>query len=396
MEPGTDHIPEGAKPLWPGSARRRALLKGAGLAGAAGVAGALLRSTDARAQTLSSADLWGLQTVPPSGDTTGGDDTTAINDALATGPVALMPGTYYVTQLTMPTDAGKLIGAGWGPGDDFSTVIRGGTDGESQISDPDWSMVTVPVGASDWVIQDITFSGDYPGGTSSPYTALISVTGTTTLSNDRGTIYRCFLESSAGDGIYIGEDRAWIMIDQCWSTKHANAAISIYKAECIVSRCALADSNYGYLAAGEMIRIIDSDIFTNVVGGIISGGRVSVEHCDHAQSEQQGLIVTNNAEGVSTVGVAIHSRFICNSLGSTGTYAHVDVSGAAEAGGGAYGKGGTTIAPGTMFCAQEFGDSQQVSYDINTGGNLALVNDYSTYATVGAGGLPPYAIAHIG
>jgi hypothetical protein len=77
---------------------------------AAGITGALPQSTDARAQSSSS--LWGLQIVPPSDDTTGTSDTTAINNALAAGPVALMPGNYYVTQLTMPAYAGKLIGAG--------------------------------------------------------------------------------------------------------------------------------------------------------------------------------------------------------------------------------------------------------------------------------------------
>jgi hypothetical protein len=106
MEPGTPYTPGGAGPVRPGSPRRR-LLKGAGLAGAVGVAGALLRSTDASAQ---SSTFGNLQIIEPSGDTTGAKDATAINDALtAQNTPLLTPGTWYLNATIGPMVTGQWI-----------------------------------------------------------------------------------------------------------------------------------------------------------------------------------------------------------------------------------------------------------------------------------------------
>jgi hypothetical protein len=59
MDFGTGHTPGGAGPLRPGALARRAFLKGAGLAGTAGIAAALLQSNDASAHTAATAKLRG-------------------------------------------------------------------------------------------------------------------------------------------------------------------------------------------------------------------------------------------------------------------------------------------------------------------------------------------------
>jgi hypothetical protein len=410
MDPETTHTPDDDRPLlagWP----RRGLLKGAGLAGAAGVAGALLRSPDASAQ---SSNLFGLQIVSPSGVMSGTTDTTNIQTALNDyGLVALTPGTYYVTQLTIPS-GGRLIGCGWGPSTASTgspatgTVVRAGngtpvpTDGET-VTYSTYPMITVPVGNTHWVIQDIVISGQAPPVSSGsaayfPYTALIYVTDAPIsggVTNDDGTIYRCYVESSGGDGIYIGTERSWIMVDECWSTDHnqnsssslwgsqiLGAAISI-NTECIISRCAFARSYYGYYigTTAAMTRVIDSDIFGNQVGGNISSGTASVERCSHDQQQQTGITVRNSATGVT-----IHSRFTSNGLSKTGTYYGLDVSGAGKTGNG---QPGVIVAPGTIFVADEFGDTQQVEYDIYTGGDTGLVQDYSTWDK------SQYSVSHI-
>jgi hypothetical protein len=57
MDSATGHTPGGAGPLRPGTPARRTILKGAGLAGAAGIAAALLQNTDASAHTDTAAQL---------------------------------------------------------------------------------------------------------------------------------------------------------------------------------------------------------------------------------------------------------------------------------------------------------------------------------------------------
>jgi hypothetical protein len=98
--------------------------------------------------------LFGLTIVSPSGDQSGDDDTTAINNALTDyGLVALTPGVYYVTQLTIPT-GGRLIGCGWGPATSSTltgTVVRAGTgtpapSGTGTVTPSAYPMITVPVG----------------------------------------------------------------------------------------------------------------------------------------------------------------------------------------------------------------------------------------------------------
>jgi hypothetical protein len=59
MDSGTGHTPGVAGPLRPGAPGRRTFLKGAGLAGAAGITAALLQSTDASAQPDATAQLYG-------------------------------------------------------------------------------------------------------------------------------------------------------------------------------------------------------------------------------------------------------------------------------------------------------------------------------------------------
>jgi hypothetical protein len=429
MDPQTAHMPGDAEPIRPGSPRRR-LLKGAGLAGAVGLAGALLQSTDAQAQ--STPPLFGLEIVSPTGNTTGSpgttnaaNDTTNIQNALNTyGLVALTPGVYYVTQLTIPT-GGRLIGCGWGPADPSSgpptgTVLRAGsatpvpTQGES-VTLSTYPMITVPVGSTissastHWVIQDIVISGQAPPNSTDssayfPYTSLIYVEDFSGgVTNDTGTIYRCYVELSGGHGIYIGEDRSFTMVDQCWSTNHNQngnntgdtglwgtqiygAAISI-NTECIISRCALASSYYGYYigTTAAMTRIIDCDIFLNQIGGNISSGTASVERCSHDQQQQTGIVVANSATGVT-----IHSRFTSNGLAQTSetNYSSIDVSGAGQTGNG---QPGVTLVPGTVFLTDEFGDTAQVTYDIYTGTTTSgLVQDYSTWDT------KQYSIGHIG
>jgi hypothetical protein len=57
MDSGTGHTPEGTGPLQPDAPGRRTFLKGAGLAGAAGIAAGLLQSTDASARADAAARL---------------------------------------------------------------------------------------------------------------------------------------------------------------------------------------------------------------------------------------------------------------------------------------------------------------------------------------------------
>jgi hypothetical protein len=107
MDPATGHTPGGAGPLRADSAGRRRLLKGAGLAGTVGIAGALLRSTDASAQSSS---FGNLEIVTPSGDVTGAGDTTAIKTALSDKNTPLLtPGAWYLNMTIGPLMTGQWI-----------------------------------------------------------------------------------------------------------------------------------------------------------------------------------------------------------------------------------------------------------------------------------------------
>jgi hypothetical protein len=371
---------------------------GAGLAGAAGVAGALLRSTDASAQSIEG----GFAVVSPASpaDPTGTTDTANINEALASGYTALLtPGTFYVTQITFAAGY-KLLGSGpqkgsGSPSSSLCSVLKAGSDTTSLDYT---SMISIPPLSADWQISNLAINGQMAGGTQ-PYTSGViycpNVTGS--LNNDYGSIYGVSIELSGGDAIYLGTNRSVIHVDHCWLYSNtAGNGINCQGSSNVISRCEISSNLNGFTVGEGMCRIIACDVSSNTdVGGTIGSSGVYVYGCSFDQNGQQGVVVNNNATRVS-----ILARFVSNSLNTSGSYAHLDASLSAEvAGAGSAAstqKGGVTLLPGTSFLAQQFGDTQRVSYDIWTNGHTGYVNDYSTYDTVGAGNNPPYANEHIG
>jgi hypothetical protein len=104
MESGTGHTPGGSRSARSVSPVRRRLLQGAGLAGAVGIAGALLHNTDAVAQTDTNDKVFSPLDYGATGDGTTPDDT-AIADTIAAIPKAggildlsSAPTAYAITQ----------------------------------------------------------------------------------------------------------------------------------------------------------------------------------------------------------------------------------------------------------------------------------------------------------
>jgi hypothetical protein len=124
MDSGTGDTPEGAGSPRSGSPGRRRLLKGAGLAGAAGVAGALLPGTDAQAATPSSSltdrtALKGAATTQaylplPTGTQTAGDAPVATSTSEQTiwTPVATLDSNGKVPTSELPVAPTNLVLAG--------------------------------------------------------------------------------------------------------------------------------------------------------------------------------------------------------------------------------------------------------------------------------------------
>jgi hypothetical protein len=380
MDNETAYAPAGTEPLRSGSPGRRGLLMGAGLAGAVGVAGALLRSTDASAQSTPPAG--GVTVLAPSGDATGGKDTTAINTALGAGfPVLLSPGLWYITGISMPASGAKLYGSGCqmpgdpAPSDTYCTIIHGGSAAAN--GDP---MIEIPLGVSEVEIKNLHLNGQIAdgGGNLAP---VIDFPDDTSLDNNSTLIERVSLENSGGDGIYIGKNRAAVTLLNGWSFGHpSGAAVNIQGSSTTVINFAMSGSEYGFILYGTVSAIMNSQIFGNTTNQI-TGGNNYIYGCSIDHTGNTGIVVLN-----SVIGISIHARFEGNNENEntgtspgSGSY-HLDASGAGptHGSGSLCGPAGVNILPGTHFTNNSFG-AWKVTYDICTGGNTALVNDWSTY-----------------
>jgi hypothetical protein len=414
FRPTSSGEPDNGKP----SLGRRALLSRGGVV-AAGVVGAGVVATAMAGPASASAPDGGVTVVTPHGsDTTGttDTDTTNIATALAAGyPVLLTPGVFYITQITFAAGY-KLYGSGaqkgsGPPTSSLCTVLKAGSAATST------SMINIPLKISNWQIANLAINGQSSGTQPYPYTAaaICCPDSTAALNNDYGSIDNVSIELSGGDGIYLGANRSFIHVDRCWLYSNANTSaangINCQGSSNVISRCELSNNSNGFLVTQGMCRIVDSDVTGNTnIGGIIAASGVWVSGISFDQNGQQGCVVGNGATGVS-----ISARFTSNSLNKSGTYAHLDLTGAdgititiagvasqmtaaGETGGSGTknGTGGTNVMQGTHFTAQQFGDSQQVSYDIYTNSTTGLVNDFSTYDTVGAGSKAPYVNGHLG
>jgi hypothetical protein len=327
--------------------------------------------------------IGGLVVVPVSGDTTGVTDTANITAALSTGyPVRLLPGEYWLTNLTFPASGAKLWGSGFQAGDTipttaFSTLLKAGSATASG-----GAMITIPVTCCSWEIRNLAVNGQQVGDLF-PYTeGIIYLPDTTSVTNENGLIEKVTLENSGGNGIYLGHFRSEIHVDIA-VIQLCPSGSGIYDAgsDNVITRCELDQNLVGATLSGEMGRMSDTDVYGNTNGLIISNKRIYVRDVSLDHQTQTALIVNSSA-----VGVTFHGRFIYNGTSSSGTYYHIDahLAGSATGGGGSAGgtgsgPGGLTLAPGTMFCnPDEFGTAK-VEYDIYTAGSPGLVNDYSTY-----------------
>lgn len=315
--------------------------------------------------------------MPPSGDLTGRADTAALAAGLAAaGAVYVIPAVYYLTTLVM-TAGGKITGAGRAASGN-EPASRSAVSRFKPGSAASGAMISAPAGVGAWELRGLTLDGTTVTN-ATPYTHIVELAANqpTVRTASYVTIAGCDVLSSGSHGVYVGTGRDAVRVDNCLIRGHAGSAVYIDGADCVISRCGLGFSGAGYTVTtnGEMTRITDCDIFDNTLGGQISASRVYVQGCSHDQQQQQAIIVDSAAAGVS-----LHGRFISNSLASSGTYPHADVSASAA--------GGVTFTPGTMFAAQEFGDTQKVSYDIFANG--VTVNDYSTFAAAG------FALGHLG
>jgi hypothetical protein len=372
MDPEITHTPADAGPP------RRRLLMGAGLAGAAGVAGALLRSTDANAQSTPPA---GGVTVlgPPSGDMTGSIDNASITAALALGfPVLLSPGNWWITGLTLSTSGMKLWGSGCqmpgspAPSNTYATLIRPGTS--ASASDP---MIEVPTGVSEIEIRNLHLSAQIPSGGGNQ-TYCIYFPNATTLDNNESYLERISCENADKDGIYIGTKRAGVVLYLGWSFTHPNgAAVRCLGSNSSILTYIASASKYGFYIDGAVIYANNCQAFNNSLNGVyISSGGTFLYAMDINQNTESGLVVAGSATGVS-----VHGRFEGNA-NSSGSFYHIDASGAgttAGTSGSLLGSnaGGVNILPGTIFSKNDFG-TWKVLYDIYTAGRPALVNDWST------------------
>jgi hypothetical protein len=115
METETDHTPGDTEPIRPRSPRRT-LLKGAGLAGAAGIAGVLLHSTAASAQADTNDKVYSPLAYGAKGDGVTVDDTAIANTIAAIPPAGGIldlsgaPVSYLIsTPISLPTTGGVTV-----------------------------------------------------------------------------------------------------------------------------------------------------------------------------------------------------------------------------------------------------------------------------------------------
>lgn len=292
------------------------------------------------------------------------DDTTAIQNTINIGGITFFPaGRGNISQISLLSDS-KLVGTGHQGSGGNAPITQYTLLGPTATTTAT-SMIEVVSTCSHAHIEDIDFIGTAHGN--SPYTVagLYSPAATGSGSQCNLDIWRCGFLGFAGDGVQINQEERANGFYTCDFYSNGGYGLNIVQSSdnVIDLGCNFwANGSDGFSVAGEMTRVRNANCYDNTNNGAtIDSGMMIIDGVSFDQNQKAGLVVGSSTTHLKLV----TCRFDANSLASSGTYPHIDVS-------------QTTSNPlaltllGCAFPALEYGDSQTVSYCVYTGGSTAV------------------------
>lgn len=290
------------------------------------------------------------------------DDTTAIQNAINMGGITFFPaGHGNISQISLLSDS-KLIGTGHQGAGGNAPITQFTRLGPTASTTATY-MIEVASTCSHAHIEDIDFIGT--AHSNSPYTVAGLYSPATSGSQCNLDIWRCGFLDFAGDGVQINQEERANGFYTCDFYNNGGYGLNIVSASDSVIDLGCnftGNGSDGLFVAGEMTRVSNSNCYGNTNNGAtIDSAMMIIDSVSFDQNQKAGLVVGSSTTHLKLV----TCRFDANSLASSGTYPHIDVS-----------QNTTNLLAltllGCAFPTLEYGDTQTVSYCVYTGGSAAV------------------------
>ena len=313
----------------------------------------------------------------------GTDDTAAIQAAINAGPVVYFPPGQYRTKRLELAAGTTLLGANSGG---YGVLL----------SDSLQSHLTLIAGTNDHMlhlaqcvaharIRDLHLDGNKNNNTAGD---LVHADDVATPEECQLRMERVYVDASAGYGIYIGNGRRAVKVQDSVINYSASAGIRINGSDALVRNCIIGSNTTDGIQAGASIaRIVECDIYGNTQNGVNVLSTITQVIMENNGIDRNGLNGVYLGSGADQISI-IANNFHSNSQATNGGAHHINIqttTGGVAIFGNVFGTdSGITNAAGYGIYLNGAGVTVKAEgnvLDNTNAANLGLTNDFSRITT---------------
>jgi hypothetical protein len=257
-----------------------------------------------------------LAIYPPSGDPSGGTDTSRINSLLSSGwAVQLIPGQYYINAVISVPAGGSLYGAPGAP----DKIAGAMPTRVTLVNGSDSHMISLD--GRHAYVGDLELNGNRAGQASGFGNGVLAGPG-----SDWSILQRLFVHDQRFRGIDIvgstGNLQAIKVLD-CSVVSNGDAGIYLdsFTSDVTIRGCLVGSNmSHNVYSAGYVLHLLDCDIYSSGISGVFCdwpGSGTLISNCGIDRNTQHGILIKTS--NVSVACCTLHS----NGQGATNTYGSV-------------------------------------------------------------------------